>query len=361
MSRAALKTLIQRYPEVQLATLVDSPPEGAQWLHEIKLDGYRLLGFVSGGVPRLRTRNGNDWTERFPFLAAALATLKANAAVLDIEAVVLDSQGKSNFHALQTALSDGGNPGNIVTYVFDLLHLDGKDLIHLPLSERKQKLRSLLKKSKQEAWLRYSEHIIGQGAEIFAEACKAGLEGIVSKKVDALYVVGRQKSWLKVKCALRQEFIILGFKDARKGERAIGALYLGYRKSGVLHYAGKVGTGFSMKSARDLRERFAGMAVEKPVLSRAETSGLSAGEWGSIRWLEPTLLCEVAFTEWTQDGHIRHPSFQGIREDKDARQVTKETQRSTLEDGSEDQARHGSEWHRHYPSRTRDLRNRPDH
>jgi bifunctional non-homologous end joining protein LigD len=123
---------------------------------------------------------------------------------------------------------------------------------------------------------------------------------------------------------LRQEFIILGFKDARKGERAIGALYLGYRQNGVLHYAGKVGTGFSMKSARDLAERFAGMKIEKPVLSRAETGGLPAAEWRSIQWVEPTLLCEVAFTEWTEDGHIRHPSFQGLREDKDAGEVKKE-------------------------------------
>lgn len=189
-----LRALIERYPEVQLATLIDTPPEGAQWLHEIKLDGYRLLGFVSGGVPRLRTRNGNDWTESFPSLAAALGTLKVKAAVLDMEAVVLDSQGKSNFQALQTALGDGGNPGRIVAYVFDLLYLDGKDLTALPLTERKQKLRSLLKKSKQEAWLRYSEHIAGEGAEIFAEACKAGLEGIVSKKGDAPYVIGRQKA-----------------------------------------------------------------------------------------------------------------------------------------------------------------------
>jgi bifunctional non-homologous end joining protein LigD len=329
MSRTALRALIERYPQVQLATLVDTPPEGAQWVHEIKLDGYRLLGFVSGDVPHLRTRNGNDWTESFPSLATALGTLKAKNAVLDMEAVVLDSQGKSNFQSLQTALGDGGNPGRIVAYVFDILHLDGEDLTGFPLTERKQKLQNLLEKSKQQAWLRYSEHVIGQGEEIFAKACKAGLEGIVSKKGDAPYVVGRQKSWLKVKCALRQEFIILGFKDARKGERALGALYLGYRKGDVLHYAGKVGTGFSMKSARDLRERFAGMTVKNPVLSRVETGGLPAGEWRSIQWVEPTLLCEVSFTEWTQDGHIRHPSFQGVREDKDAREVTKETSLKT--------------------------------
>src|SRR6185312_6871643 len=158
-------------------------------------------------------------------------------------------------------------------YVFDLLHLNGTDLTRLPLLERKERLRSLLKTSKPGNWLRYSEHIAGQGAELFSKACKSGLEGIVSKEANAPYVAGRQRSWLKIKCAKRQEFVILGFSDARKGERALGALYLGYRKAGTLHYAGKVGTGFSMKSARDLADRFAGLRVEKAVLTRAEATG----------------------------------------------------------------------------------------
>jgi bifunctional non-homologous end joining protein LigD len=142
---------------------------------------------------------------------------------------------------------------------------------------------------------------------------------------------GRQKSWLKIKCAQRQEFIILGYSDARKGDRALGALYLGYRKNGVVKYAGKVGTGFSMKSARELAERFSAMAVEKPLLIHAEMADLSAGEWRSIHWVKPKLLCEVAFTEWTEDGHVRHPSFQGLREDKDASEVKMETPAQTVE------------------------------
>jgi len=322
-----VKQLAQRYPEVQLATLVDTPPEGARWLNEVKFDGYRLLGFVSGGVPLLRTRNGKDWTGRFPSLASALTKLKAKDAVLDMEAVVLDPQGKSTFQALQVALGDGGDPGKIVAYVFDLLHLDGKDLVRLPLTERKLKLHGLLKHSKQ---LRYSDHVAGQGAKMFAKACKAGLEGIVSKQADAPYLAGRQKSWLKIKCARRQEFIILGFSDARKGGRALGALYLGYRKNGVLRYAGKVGTGFSMKSARDLVDRFEGMSVDNPVLTRAEATGLAAGEWRAVHWIKPKLLCEVAFTEWTGDGHIRHPSFQGLREDKNAEEVKQEMPAKTV-------------------------------
>jgi bifunctional non-homologous end joining protein LigD len=319
-----LDALMERYPAVQLAALVDSPPHGDEWLHEIKFDGYRLLGFVSGGVALLRTRNGKDWTGRFPSIISALEKLKVHGAVLDMEAVMLDEQGKSHFQALQGALGEGGDPSHIVAYVFDLLHLDGKDLTRLPLTERKEKLEGLLKRSKQEAWLRYSGHVAGQGSEMFAKACERGLEGIVSKRADAPYEAGRQKSWLKIKCGRRQEFMILGFSDARKGERALGALYLGYNKDGALRYAGKVGTGFTIKSAKDLADRFAGMTVKKPLLSREETAGLAAGEWKTVHWVEPMLLCEVAFTEWTEDGHIRHPSFQGLREDKDASEVKEE-------------------------------------
>jgi bifunctional non-homologous end joining protein LigD len=313
-----------QYPEVQLATLVDTAPTGDKWVHEIKFDGYRLLGFVAGGETRLRTRNGNDWTESFPAIAASLKKLKADDAVVDMEAVILDDEGKSGFQALQAALGDGGRPERIVAYVFDLLQLDGESLTKLPLTERKKKLKSLLKKSKPGASLRYSEHVAAEGAAMHAQACAKGLEGIISKLASAPYVSGRQKSWLKVKCALRQEFIIIGYSGAKSGDRALGALYLGYRKDGALRYAGKVGTGFSMKSARELVNRFDEIGADKPVLTRAETKGMGAGEWRAVHWLEPVKLCEVSFTEWTQDGRIRHPSFQGLREDKDASDVRQE-------------------------------------
>ena len=322
-SESELNVLMGRYPEVQLATLVDAPPEGEHWLYETKLDGYRLLGFVSGGTARLRTRNGKDWTDKFPSLSTGLEKLKVKDAVLDMEAVLLDVQGKSTFQSLQAALGEGGDPKQIVAYVFDLLYLDGKDLTELPLTERKEKLQTLLKASKEDTPLRYSGHVTGNGMEMLAKACETGLEGIISKEGNAPYRPGRQKSWLKIKCARRQEFVITGFSDARKGERALGALYLGYHKDHTLRYAGKVGTGFSMKSARELAERLEGIAIEKPVLTRAETAGLPAGEWHRIHWVQPTLLCEVAFTEWTEDGRIRHPSFQGLREDKDAGDVKK--------------------------------------
>jgi bifunctional non-homologous end joining protein LigD len=318
----SLSRLMQRYAEAQLATLVDQPPEGPQWLHEIKFDGYRLLGFVSNGEARLRTRNGKDWTDRFSSLATWLEKLKVKDAVLDMEAVILDVEGKSSFQALQAALGDARMRAKIVAYVFDLLHLDGNDLTALPLTERKKKLRALLGAGRV---LRYSEHVAGDGSRMFAKACATGLEGIVSKLADAPYMPGRQKSWLKTKCAQRQEFIILAYSAPRSGDRALGALYLGYRKNGVLRYAGKVGTGFSMKSALDLVGRFRKLAVAKPVLSRVEMSDVPAKEWQSINWVKPVLLCEVSFTEWTQEGRIRHPSFQGLREDKDAGEVRKET------------------------------------
>jgi bifunctional non-homologous end joining protein LigD len=229
---------MDRYPEVQLATLVDKAPEGDEWVHEIKFDGYRLLGFGAGGATRLRTRNGNDWTDSFPSLAAALQKLKVDSAVLDMEAVLLDSDGKSSFQALQVALGEGGHRERIVAYIFDLLHLDGKDLTRLPLAQRKDRLKALLGKSEQSI-LRYSEHFAVDGADMYKEACAKGLEGIVSKRADAPYVPGRQKTWLKVKCSLRQEFIIVGYSGAKSGERALGALYLGYRKDGALTTPGR--------------------------------------------------------------------------------------------------------------------------
>jgi bifunctional non-homologous end joining protein LigD len=195
------------------------------------------------------------------------------------------------------------------------------------LKERKERLQTVLKNDKA---LRYSSHVTGQGAEMFAEACRTGLEGIISKEAHAPYIPGRQRSWLKIKCSRRQEFIIVGFSDARKGERALGALYLAYQRNGALQYAGKVGTGFSMRSARELAGRLAKIGVKTPVLSRSETAGVGAGEWRAVHWVEPLLLCEVAFTEWTGDGRIRHPSFEGLREDKDASQVKKEQPMQTF-------------------------------
>lgn len=323
----SLKRLMQRYAQVELATLVDEAPEGDQWWHEIKFDGYRLLGFVAGATVALRTRNGQDWTAKFPAVTEALGALKLDDAVLDMEAVVLDAGGKSSFHALQTALGEGGERKRIIAYAFDLLELDGKDLRSRPLRERKEALEKLLGKGKQTA-LRFSGHVEGGGRKMFDQACRMGLEGIVSKLADSRYSPGRQKAWLKIKCGQRQEFIIVGYSDARSGGRALGALYLGYhgkKGKGSIKYAGKVGTGFTMKSAKALTDRLEKIAVKAPGFAKADMAGVSRPEWQSIHWVKPELLCEVAFTEWTGDGQLRHPSFQGLREDKDAAEVSQET------------------------------------
>jgi bifunctional non-homologous end joining protein LigD len=195
----ALPKLVQRYSEVQLATLVDEPPQGNRWLHEIKFDGYRLLGFISAGAVILRTRNGQDWTAKFPSIGAGLESLSVSDAVLDMEAVVIDDQGKSSFQALQAALGEGGNAKSVVAYVFDVLYLDGKDVTESPLQERKELLQRLLNKTKKAGPIRYSDHVEGHGREMLAKACGSGLEGIVSKQADAPYTAGRQTSWLEDK------------------------------------------------------------------------------------------------------------------------------------------------------------------
>jgi len=314
-----LPELMKRYAEVQLATLIDAPPEGSQWVHEIKFDGYRLLAFLANGDVRLLTRNGNDWTPKFPSISASVAKLKAKTAVVDMEAVVLDSAGKSNFQAMQGALGEGGNPQSIQAYTFDLLYLDGKYITSEPLTTRKEALEGLLKKSKDSKSLHYSEHVTGHGADMFAKSCAMGLEGVVSKLADSPYRPGRQKTWLKSKCIKRQEFVIIGFTDARTGTRAIGALHLGYNEHGKLKYAGKVGTGFGMKYALDLYGRLTKLRTDTPPVQNLPRSIVKAAHW-----VKPSLLCEVSFTEWTADGHIRHPSFQGLREDKKPQEVVKE-------------------------------------
>ena len=232
------------------------PPADDKWVHEFKFDGYRLLGFVTGGEARLRTRNGNDWTGNFPSIAEALPKLKAHDAVVDMEAVILDAEGKSSFQGLQGALGEGGRPELIVAYVFDLLHLDGENLTKLPLTERKKKLDALIRKSKPEGALRYSEHIAAEGAVIHAQACANGLEGIISKVAGAPYVFGRQKSWLKVKCALRQEFIIIGYNTARSGNRALGALHFAQQRVHLFYAEAAVRS--NRRVTRHRREQFVG-------------------------------------------------------------------------------------------------------
>ncbi|MBO0903016.1 DNA ligase D [Jiella sonneratiae] len=321
---ASLDDLAARYGKPQLATLVDAPPARADWLHEIKFDGYRLIGLLSDGSVRLVTRNGHDWTKKFDRLARAFGKLGVADAVFDMEAVVLDGHGRSDFQKLQNALSgetDSKEKKPIVAMLFDCLHLDGEDLTKAPLTTRKARLKALLdgQAAGEKKILRYSDHIEGKGEQMIARSCSMGLEGVVSKKADAPYRAGRTKSWLKSKCIKRQEFVIIGFTKAAGGARAIGALHLGYFGKDGLAYAGKCGTGFTDASGSELRER-----LDKMTRKTAPVDGLSAAEKRAATWVTPKLLAEVAFTEWTGEGKIRHPSFKGLREDKPAGDVVRE-------------------------------------
>ena len=231
---------------------------------------------VSGGAARLRTRNGNEWTDSFPAIAAAMAKLKAKDAVIDMEAVILDHEGRSGFQALQAALGENAARERIVAYAFDLLHLDGRDLTKKTLIERKEALQALRINPG-----RVRRCVTASTSRETARTCTRRPARRVSRASSRsartlLILAGRQKAWLKIKCALRQEFIIVGYSDPKSGGRALGALYLGYRKDGALRYAGKVGTGFTMKSARDLISRFATIPASKPVFTRAQAQGMPA-------------------------------------------------------------------------------------
>ncbi|MCW5891001.1 MAG: non-homologous end-joining DNA ligase [bacterium] len=309
--RAALPAAITP----QLATLVAAPPAGDDWLHESKYDGYRILCRVARGRVTLASRNGKDWTERFPAVARAAAALPVAAALLDGEVAVVGADGRTSFGALQNAAAGGGT---LVYFVFDLLHRDGIDLTGVPLEARKQALRALIGGGRT-GTLRYSEHVVGGGEAAFRAACRARLEGIVSKRRDAPYVGGRTRTWLKVKCAHGQELVVGGFTDPEGSRAGIGALLLGVHDAdGRLRYAGKVGTGFMQAAALALRERLDGLrAPASPFLERPPGAT-------HAHWVRPLLVVEVGFTEWTSDGRLRHPTFRGLREDKPATAIGRE-------------------------------------
>jgi len=302
--------------ELQLATLVDAAPEGTEWLHEQKFDGYRILADKQGDRVRLVSRRFKDWTGEFPSITAAVAKLSVDRVVLDGEVCVVMPDGRTSFQALQGSF--GTSDANLVYFVFDLLALDDEVLTALPLEQRKQRLATLL--GKKSGPLRYSDHVIGSGGEFFALACKQGLEGIISKRRDRPYAPGRGKTWLKTKCLLRQELVIGGFTDPEGSRTGIGSLLCGYYDGGRLVYAGKVGTGFSM---RVLAELYKSLAAIEQAVSPFEPAPAKALT-GPRHWVAPQLVAEVAFSEWTADGRLRHPSFQGLRLDKSAREVVRE-------------------------------------
>jgi bifunctional non-homologous end joining protein LigD len=313
-------------PAPQLATLVDRAPEGDGWLHELKLDGYRLVAEIRGARVALYSRGGLDWAQKVPTLAKTLAKLGEDA-VLDGELIVLDERGVSSFGALQQALASGDDRA-CVFYAFDLLALGKASLVERPLVERKAALAELLAKHARTLGkrVRLSEHVIGRGGELFAHACQLGAEGIISKRRDGRYRAGRSTEWLKVKCKLRQELVIGGFSAPRASRSGFGALLVGrHDDDGKLRYAGKVGTGFSSASLREVHDRLLPLAQREPPFVDPPRGAEARG----VTWLRPVQLAEIEYAELTRDGKVRHASFQGLRDDKPAVQIPIERARNT--------------------------------
>lgn len=301
-----------------LATLVDAQPTG-DWRYEIKFDGYRLLARIDGTDVRLVTRNGNDWTARMPDLVAALRALRLAPAWLDGEIVVLGERGVPDFQALQNAFDRGRRAlGAVCYFLFDLPFYGGHDLRAAPLVERRALLRTLID-TPADSPLRFSEDFAPGDADILDAACEMQLEGVIGKRADSTYPLGRSRQWIKLKCSRRQEFVVGGWTDPQGTRAAFGSLLLGvFDDAGTLHYAGNVGSGFDAARLGRVKARLDALAAARsPFAERVP--------YRNAHWVKPELVAEVAFSEWTQEGRVRHPVFKGLRDDKPAASIRRET------------------------------------
>lgn len=300
----------------QLAQLVKTVPQGKAWIHEIKWDGYRQLCRIHNGKAQFITRSGLDWSSKYPKLVEAALKLPVHNAIIDGEVVWLNERGHSDFQGLQNALSEKKH-ARMVYYAFDLLFLNGEDLRNVPLIERKATLKKILLAKKNEKII-FSSHVEESAPQLFKEVCRNALEGLVSKDGRWGYESGRSSHWQKTKCSLRQEFVIGGYTDSPSKGRPFGALLTGvYDKNKKLRYTGKIGTGFSLNTMKDLKKKFS------PLVRKTSPFLESSMEAGT-HWLKPKLVAEIDFKAWTSEGIIRHGSFQGLREDKKSTSVVEE-------------------------------------
>ncbi|WP_394269106.1 DNA ligase D [Qipengyuania sp.] len=304
----------------QLATLVDEVPEGNGWMHEIKFDGYRALIAAKGEDVRVYTRSGKDWTDKFAPLVRAIAALDLPSCLIDGEIVATDDKGNPDFSTLQSVLKRGhgqqGESDALAFHAFDLLEVDGEDLTGYPNIERKERLEAVLGTAQPP--IHMADHVIGSGEKLFEAMCKAGQEGIISKTIDGAYSGSRGKRWVKVKCTRRQEFVIIGWKKSSARARPFASLLLAQNEGGALVYKGNVGTGFNAQDLEELADKMG------PLVRDSAPAPVDKVSARGVTWVDPKLVAEIAFAEFTADGNVRHGSYLGLREDKPARKVKPE-------------------------------------